>query len=271
MTDVEGLLFQSDRDGNWEIYRADGCDAARLTDDPAADTAPQWCTAATGAVFQSDRDGNWEIFTMTADGDFETNLSKNGADDTAPTCSDGYIYFQSNRDGNWEIYRMNADGSGQTRLTDHPAADAQPAASSDGRVAFQSKRNGNWDLYMMNWDGSGLQRLTSSIWDEVSPCWSPDDERMAFQSNDHWKWQLAVMDLAAGTTTFITGYAGDAAGSPLWWYTSAAGSFDEWIFFQGLHLGDWDIYRVKPDGSVSQRTVYNPYACDMLDDQVAYP
>jgi Tol biopolymer transport system component len=208
---------------------------------------------------------------MTADGGFQTNVSRRSGDDVAPSCSDRYIYFQSNREGNWEIYRMDPDGGRQIRLTYNSADDRQPAIASDGRVAFQSRRDGNWEIYIMNWDGSGERRLTNSIWDEVSPSWSPGGDRIAYQTNYRWRWQLAVLDLATSTTAYITRDGGDSAGSPLWWYTSAAGAFDEWIFFQGLHLGDWDIYRVKPDGSVSNRTVYNPYARDMLDDQVVYP
>jgi hypothetical protein len=38
------ILFQSKRDGNWEIYsmNADGTGQTRLTDDPAGDGAPDW-------------------------------------------------------------------------------------------------------------------------------------------------------------------------------------------------------------------------------------
>jgi len=38
------IAFQSDRDGNFEIYvmEADGSDPVRLTDNPAMDSQPAW-------------------------------------------------------------------------------------------------------------------------------------------------------------------------------------------------------------------------------------
>ena len=117
----------------------------------------------------------------------------------------------------------------------------------------------------MNLDGSGVQRLTRTIWDEVSPTWSPISDRIAFQTNYGGKWQIAVMDLASGSLSYITRDGGDAAQSPVWRSTC------NWIYFQGFHYGDWDIYRVQPDGNLAERAVYYPYAPDMLDDQVVSP
>jgi TolB protein len=264
---LEGLLFQSDRNGNWEIYRADACDATRLTYNQASDTAPQWDATREHVLFQSYRDGNWEIYTMDGDGNNQVNVSNHPAADSAPNASCSHIYFQSDRDGNWELYRMNADGSSQTRLTSNVITDTQPAAScAAGKVAYQSFRDGNWELCLANLDGTGVQRLTHTTWDEVSPTWSPSGDRIAFQTNEGGMWRIAVMDVATGVTTFITRDIGDSAESPAWYHTDC-----EWIYFQGLSLGDWDVYRVKPDGSVSERAIYAPGVRDMLDDQVIVP
>ena len=42
--DGKKIVFESDRDGNREIYtmNADGTSQTRVTNDPAADTAPDW-------------------------------------------------------------------------------------------------------------------------------------------------------------------------------------------------------------------------------------
>ena len=83
------IAFESDRDGNYEIYimNVDGSEQTRLTDNPADD---------------------WGL-------SFSPDGSK--------------IAFESYRDGNWEIYIMNIDGSEQTRLTDNPAFDWWPSFS----------------------------------------------------------------------------------------------------------------------------------------------
>jgi Tol biopolymer transport system component len=81
------IAFQSNRDGNLEIYtmNVDGSGIARLTNNAGLDLEPAWSP-----------DGR-------------------------------RIAFRSERDGNFEIYVMNADGSGLTRLTNDPAYDAEPA------------------------------------------------------------------------------------------------------------------------------------------------
>lgn len=128
---VERVMFQSDRDGNWEIYRADadGSNPARLTNNDANDESPHWQPQGVWVVFQSNRDGNWEVYRMNNDGLDQRNLSENPYADMAPFMSCRWVYFQGDRDGNWEIYRMDFDGSNQTRLTIDPGTDAQPSAS----------------------------------------------------------------------------------------------------------------------------------------------
>ncbi|PYX34191.1 MAG: hypothetical protein DMG80_03150 [Acidobacteria bacterium] len=110
----ERILFQSDRDGNWEIYtmRTDGSEQINLSRHPADDTQP--------------------------------SLSPDGH----------RIVFVSNRDGNSEIYVTNTDGSRVRRLTNNPAEDVYPAWSRDGRIAFTSNRSGNDEIHILNADGS---------------------------------------------------------------------------------------------------------------------
>ena len=86
------IAFQSNRDGNVEIYvmNADGSGLTRLTNSPGADAVPNWSPDGRKLVFQSERDGNIELYTM------------------------------------------NADGTGQTRLTTHPGRDLDPAWSPTG-------------------------------------------------------------------------------------------------------------------------------------------
>ena len=95
------IVFQSDRDGDWEIYvmNADGSNVVQLTHNSAADEYPVWSP-----------DGK-------------------------------QIAFKSNRDGNFEIYVMDADGTNQKRLTNHPSNDEDPAWSPDGKhIVFHSDR-----------------------------------------------------------------------------------------------------------------------------------
>ena len=75
----ERIVFESDRDGNWELYamNGDGSSPTRLTFDPRDDLAPT--TPASGAriAFASDREDGWEdIYVMDADGSNVRRLTR---------------------------------------------------------------------------------------------------------------------------------------------------------------------------------------------------
>jgi len=224
------IVYQSNQDGNWEIYKAqgkaEGPGKTRLTNNPASDMAPAWLPSGQLIAFQTNRTGNWEIYRMSNSGANQKNVSNTrNSDEMAPNLSCHYVYFQSNRDGNWEIYRMNLDGTSQTRLTNNPSADLQPAVSKEEKVVFQSNRNGNWELYTMNFDGTGLQRLTNTSWDEMNPSWSPDGNWIVFQSKKSGNWKLAKVNKSGGSYTELP-YP-TYGRSPVW-YPVCAGM----IFFQ---------------------------------------
>ncbi|MCS6847332.1 MAG: IPT/TIG domain-containing protein [Anaerolineae bacterium] len=127
------IVFQSFRDGNWEIYRAngDGSGVLRLTATPAADVEPRLSRNGQKIVFASNRTGNFELYVMNWDGSGLQQLTNTPFEEREPVWSaDGTkIAFSTNRDGNIEIYTMNANGSGQTRISNHPNPDFAPTWS----------------------------------------------------------------------------------------------------------------------------------------------
>ncbi|MFC1463800.1 MAG: IPT/TIG domain-containing protein [Candidatus Brachytrichaceae bacterium NZ_4S206] len=127
------IVFQSFRDGNWEIYRAngDGGGVLRLTATPATDIEPRLSRNGQKIVFASNRTGNFDLYVMNWDGSGLQQLTNTPSDEREPVWSaDGTkIAFSTNRDGNIEIYTMNANGSGQTRISNHPNPDFAPTWS----------------------------------------------------------------------------------------------------------------------------------------------
>lgn len=127
------IVFQSFRDGNWEIYRAngDGSGVLRLTATPATDIEPRLSRNGQKIVFASNRTGNFDLYVMNWDGSGLQQLTNTSSDEREPVWSaDGTkIAFSTNRDGNIEIYAMHANGSGQTRISNHPNPDFAPTWS----------------------------------------------------------------------------------------------------------------------------------------------
>jgi len=74
------IAFQSDRDGDHEIYvmNADGTEVQQLTDNDDGYWVPVWSPDGNKIVFSSNRDGDYEIFVMHADGSNVVSLGQQG-------------------------------------------------------------------------------------------------------------------------------------------------------------------------------------------------
>ena len=123
--DSKAVVFQSKRDGNWEIYTVgiDGENLTRITENEKTDRKAEWSSG--GIVFESQRDGNWEIYRSDPDGNNQVNLSNDPKSDNKPIWSakGTRILFESKRDGNREIYLIQGDGAGLKNLTNDPGND----------------------------------------------------------------------------------------------------------------------------------------------------
>ena len=228
-------------------------------------------------TFVSHRDGNPEIYVMDADGgnqqnltnDPNKNLTNDPNNDWNPSWSpDGKrIAFASDRDGNFnvEIYVMDADGSNQQNLTNNPFADRSPSWSPDGkRIVFSSDGPGHFrskfgptdEIYVMDADGGNPQRLTNNRRYDWNPVWSPDGERIAFQSDrkgDLQNFEIYVMDADGGNEQRLTENRHDDDW-PSW------SPHGKRIAFYSLRDGNAEIYVMDADGGNQQNLTNNPHS-----------
>jgi Tol biopolymer transport system component len=166
--DRSRIAFESDRDGNWEIYVAapDGSDAVRLTTAPGADIQPAWSPDDRRIAFTSHRDGDSAIYVMDRDGRNVKLLVQYPSARLPAWSPDGAsLYFVSERNGHDELYRKIV-GTGETvSLTPSIGRNGtqiwHPTVSPDGRwLAYVTNVTGEYRVWISDLNGAQKRVLT---------------------------------------------------------------------------------------------------------------
>lgn len=248
--DGKRIAFESDRDGNSEIYLMDidGANQIRLTHHEAVDSAPVWSVDGKKILFRSTRESDrhpWPYYAMNLDGSSPERVDD--VDDYAEVFRDRspdgtqYLLFKRGEEKNTDIYLVNADGTGEQRLTDEPAFDSDMSFSPDGsKIVYESILGENVStavVVVMDRDGANKVQLAGG----TDPKWSPDGTRIVFKSyrEDGACCDIYVMDADGGNRQKL----------------AEKGFFHRWvpdgsqiIYFSSIS-GSYQIYSMDPDGS----------------------
>ncbi len=204
------IAFQSNRDGNFEIYTMDaqGAGQRRLTENAANDITPCWSPDGARIAFASDRDGTWDIYTMAPDGSDLKQLTKGSGANTAPSWSPrgDKILFISTRDEIYgDVYRMNPDGSGTERLTADSLVKDTPLLTPDGKTVIVTvNTRARLTIAAIDIATRKATPLTGPDHDSFSPVLSAEGKEIMFVSDRDGRLQVYTMAVDGGGQTRLT-------------------------------------------------------------------
>lgn len=237
------IAFESDRDGNWELYLmlSDGSQLRRLTEHPASDRYPAWDPDGRRLVFQSDRSGTPELYILEVASGTISRLMRLDGEEIFPAWSpDGQrIAFSLVVENRIDLFVVGADGTGIVQLTQNEFRDVWPRWSPAGdQLAFFSRRDTEGEddeLYLLNLISGEISRITNSAGHDFCPAWSPDGRHIA--AAKAWpggERRIRILDLAGEPLHEL--------GAGFTRMTEPDLSADGRIAFAGQRNGGYDIF-----------------------------
>jgi Tol biopolymer transport system component len=187
------IVFQSDMDGDHEIYLLTKNKLKKLTDNKWSDENPKWSPDGKKISFTANPGGKYEIFMMNADGTDPTQLTTNVRNPIGHSGNiwhpDGtrIVYTIERRPGVFKRCRMEMvdiqskaiealapELNGKAAITDF--SPAEPL------IGITAKRTIGWEVAVYHLRTKELSFLTSSGGISCRPHFSHDGEKIAFIS-----------------------------------------------------------------------------------------
>jgi TolB protein len=140
--------------------------------------------------------------------------------------------------------------------TSPPPASPLALAGYDLLMMSREGRDAPWQLYALNTDTGNRLRLSDTDWNERTPKWSSDGNRIAFVSERDGNREIYVMDLndwmaGEGEPVNLTAHK-----APDWQPSWAP--VDDRIAFSSYRDDNWEIYTIGADGTGLTRVTDHP-------------
>ena len=210
------IAFHSNRDGDYEIYiiTLSSGRIRQVTSNSCADWSPVWSPDGRRFAFYSDCDGDREIYVIAIDGGNRRQLTYDNTVSWFPSWSPDsrQITFTSYRSGRYTVFVMDADGSNQVGLAPGCISYFSPDGS---QILFGQYCNTDdyGAISVMGTNGSDIRVIDDNA--GRNAVWSPDGDRILFQSERTGNSEIWIMDADGGNAVQITDHtAKDAA--PVW-------------------------------------------------------
>jgi len=241
------IVFQSNRDGNWEIYRAlpDGAQPFRLTDDPAIDEAP--CFSPDGqqiAFVRAQSKTAREVFLLNVPAlENPVCISRHAADDWNPVFSPkgDYLAFVSDRD------------------------DTQADLGELGRAVDAHERQS--DIFLFSLADSSVSRFSQGLGNKSAPCFTPDGTALIYANNVNGVFDIFEQRLSDATPVNLVSKNGSKGGpqvSPdgkrIVYFEKRDNNLDLFWFDRDRNL----VQRLTADPGVEAFPVFSPDGAEIF-------
>jgi len=227
--DGKTLAFSWNANGHWEIYllQLDIATATprQLTHGSGAKFAPHWSPDGQKLAYVLDEEGGecFDIYIYDMATKQHTNITPGTPETIHPGISwspDGqWLAFASNRSGRFECYKIPAQGGQVEKVLDVGYPPLKCFWSPNGRwlACVVEAKGQDYYTYIMPVEGGdpfpvseeGVQISARDV------SWSPEGERLAFNSDHYGRFDVGIFDLPTHQVTWLTDSDGDRE-APAW-------------------------------------------------------
>lgn len=214
------IVFQSNRDGNWEIYRAlpDGAQPYRLTNNPAVDESPSFSPDGQTVVFVRAQSKNArDIYLLELPAlENEICIAPHAADDWNPVFSPkgDYLAFASDRDAapagdtperQSDIFLFSLADSSLKKFSQGFGNKSAPCFTPDGAaLLYVNNVNGVFDIFEQTLGDNRTLALVTKSSSKGSPQISPDGKSIVYFEKREQNLDLFLFDRAGNRTQRLT-------------------------------------------------------------------
>ena len=275
--DVRYIVWQDNRDGDWDIYLYDWENDKEVLLCGADGNQVNPCLFLGGivdvsrVVWQDDRNGNWDIycaefnFVKAMNGVYEFQekaICEGAGDQICPDMRNDYVVWQDMRNGSWDIYGYTFADGNEILICDEAGDQIWPTINGENEVVWEDWRSGEADIYWYDVEDGNSFAVCTADGNQVCPLII--DQSIVWQDDRNGNWDIYGWDggddMSQGQEIAICIDANSQqqpAGGSFWLHEY----YPVIAVWQDDRNGNWDILGYNPS---DERDIV---ICDAAGDQ----